>query len=82
MAIVGGDLDTKDNEDLSNYVWSLGGAYAFTDLFLLNVKMVNGVSDYLSIVGELLELMSHLISVAVTETLKNSPKNDFQIKPQ
>jgi hypothetical protein len=44
LAIVGADLDTDNNEDLSNFIWSLGGAYKFTDLFSLNLKMVNGVN--------------------------------------
>ncbi len=44
MAIVGADLDTDKNDDLSNFIWSLGGAYAFTDVFSINVKLVNGVN--------------------------------------
>ena len=45
LAIVGADLDTDvGNDDLSNFIWSLGGAYAFSDLFSLNLKVVNGVN--------------------------------------
>jgi len=44
LAWVAGDLDTGGNEDLRNYVWSLGGSYAFNELFSLNLKMVNGVN--------------------------------------
>jgi hypothetical protein len=44
MAIVHADLDTPTNDDLSNFIYSIGGAYAFTDAFSLNVKMVNGVN--------------------------------------
>jgi hypothetical protein len=46
FSLVGADLDTDDSDedDLSNFIWSLGGAYAFTDVFSLNVKLVNGVN--------------------------------------
>ena len=44
VSFVFGDLDTVDNDDLSNFIWSLGGAYSFTDLFSVNVKLVNGVN--------------------------------------
>jgi len=44
LSWVGGDLDTSGNDDLRNYVWSLGGAYNFSSLFSLNLKMVNGVN--------------------------------------
>lgn len=44
FSIVRGDLDTPVNDDLSNFIWSLGGAYSFTDRISLNVKLVNGVN--------------------------------------
>lgn len=37
-----GDLDTENNDDLDDFIWSAGGAYAFTDNFSLNVKVVEG----------------------------------------
>ena len=44
LAWVTGDLDTGSGSNLRNYVWSLGGAYSFTELFSLNLKVVNGVN--------------------------------------
>lgn len=45
MSIIGGDLDNgSNNEDISNFIWSLGGAYSFTDAISLNVKLVNGIN--------------------------------------
>lgn|GEM_PF-3323635 len=32
------------NDDLSNFIYSVGGACTFTDAFSLNVKLVNGVN--------------------------------------
>lgn len=42
ISLVAGDLDTPTNDSLRNFVWSAGGAYAFTDLFSLSVKIVEG----------------------------------------
>jgi hypothetical protein len=42
LAWVTGDLDTDEDSNLRNYVWSLGGAYSFSDHFSLNLKVVNG----------------------------------------
>jgi hypothetical protein len=42
FSLVSGDLDTDTNDDLNNFIWSLGGAYSFTDTISLNVKLVNG----------------------------------------
>jgi hypothetical protein len=44
LSLVAGDLDNGGNEDLSNFIWSLGGAYSFTETISLNVKLVNGVN--------------------------------------
>jgi len=44
LSLVGGDRDTGTNEDISNFVYSLGGAYSFTETISLNVKLVNGVN--------------------------------------
>ena len=44
LSWVVGDLDTSSNSDLRNYVWSLGAAYDFSDLFSINLKIVNGVN--------------------------------------
>ena len=45
LSLVGGDTDDgTSNEDISNLVYSLGGAYSFTDAISMNVKLVNGVN--------------------------------------
>jgi hypothetical protein len=44
VAWVKGDLDTPNDDDLRNYVWSLGAGYAFGELFSINLKIVNGVN--------------------------------------
>ena len=44
LAWVSGDLDTPDNSDLRNYVWSLGGAYTISKSISINLKIVNGVN--------------------------------------
>ena len=44
LSIVGGDRDTDTNEDISNFIYSVGGAYSFTENFSLNAKIVNGVN--------------------------------------
>jgi hypothetical protein len=45
LSLVGGDTDNgSDNEDISNFIYSLGGAYSFTETISLNVKLVNGVN--------------------------------------
>jgi hypothetical protein len=44
LAWVTGDLDTPDDSNLRNYVWSLGAAYSFGKLFSINLKFVNGVN--------------------------------------
>jgi len=42
FGLVSGDSDTDTDDDLSNFIYSLGGAYSFTDTISLNVKLVNG----------------------------------------
>jgi hypothetical protein len=43
FSLVGGDLDAENgDDDLNNFIWSLGGAYSFSDRISLNVKLVNG----------------------------------------
>jgi hypothetical protein len=44
LSLIGGDTDTGGNEDISNFIYSLGGAYSFTETVSLNVKLVNGVN--------------------------------------
>jgi hypothetical protein len=45
FSLVGGDLDNVGgNDDLSNFIWSLGGSYAFTENLSLSVKLVDGVN--------------------------------------
>jgi hypothetical protein len=42
ISLVSGDLDRPGNDDLTNFVWSAGGAYAFTPNFSLSLKLVEG----------------------------------------
>ena len=42
LSLVWGDLDEGGNDDLSNFIWSLGGSYSFTDTISMNVKLVDG----------------------------------------
>ena len=45
LSLIGGDTDDgSNNEDISNFIYSLGGAYSFTETISLNVKLVNGVN--------------------------------------
>jgi len=44
LAWVNGDLDTPEDSNLRNYVWSLGAAYAFSERISINLKVVNGVN--------------------------------------
>lgn len=46
LSLIGGDTDNpnSDLEDISNVVYSLGGAYSFTETISLNVKLVNGIN--------------------------------------
>jgi hypothetical protein len=44
LAWVTGDLDTDDDSNLRNYVWSLGAAYTIGKNIALNLKVVNGVN--------------------------------------
>jgi hypothetical protein len=47
LSLVGGDTDNQqgdNNDDISNFIYSLGGAYSFTETVSLNVKLVNGVN--------------------------------------
>jgi hypothetical protein len=39
---VAGDTDSNGDDDLTNFVWSAGGAYAFTDNFSVSLKLVEG----------------------------------------
>jgi hypothetical protein len=42
ISLVAGDTDQPGNSDLTNFVWSAGGAYAFTPNLSLNLKLVEG----------------------------------------
>jgi hypothetical protein len=42
LSLVWGDLDVDTNDDLSNFIWSLGGSYSFTDTISMSVKLVDG----------------------------------------
>ncbi len=44
LSLVSGDTDSGGDEDLTNSIYSLGGAYSFTETISLNVKLVNGVN--------------------------------------
>ena len=44
LAWVTGDLDTDEDSNLRNYVWSLGGVYSINKRISLNLKVVNGVN--------------------------------------
>jgi hypothetical protein len=44
LSWIHGDLDTTDNSNLRNYVWSLGGAYVINEDVSINLKLVNGVN--------------------------------------
>jgi hypothetical protein len=44
LAWVNGDLDTPDDSNLRNYVWSLGAVYTFNERISINLKIVNGVN--------------------------------------
>jgi hypothetical protein len=45
FSLVGGDLDNVvGNDDLSNFIWSLGGSYSFNENLSLSVKLVDGVN--------------------------------------
>jgi hypothetical protein len=45
LSLIGGDTDNPNNNgDISNLVYSLGGAYSFTETISVNVKLVNGVN--------------------------------------
>ncbi|HET6277324.1 MAG TPA: hypothetical protein VFG08_00925 [Candidatus Polarisedimenticolia bacterium] len=57
ISLVAGDLDTPPDDDLRNFVWSAGGAYAFNKHFSLSLQViegsngVNGQSDVARIGG-------------------------------
>jgi hypothetical protein len=42
FALAAGDLDTPTNSDSSDFIWSAGGAYAFTPNIALSLKVVKG----------------------------------------
>lgn len=42
VSLVAGDLDTDDDSDLRNFIWSAGGAYNFSDHFSVSLKVVEG----------------------------------------
>ncbi len=42
LSLAAGDLDTPNNDKLRDFIWSAGGAYAFTPKISLNVKVVRG----------------------------------------
>jgi len=44
LSWVRGDLDTGSNDNLRNYIWSLGAAYKFGKRWGINLKFVNGVN--------------------------------------
>lgn len=42
ISLAAGDLDSGGNDTLRDFIWSAGGAYAFTKVFSMNVKVVEG----------------------------------------
>lgn len=42
ISLVAGDTDQPGDDDLRNFVWSAGGAYAFTPNFSVSLKLVEG----------------------------------------
>jgi len=42
ISLVAGDLDTPGSSNLQNFVWSAGGAYSFTKIFSVSLKVVKG----------------------------------------
>lgn len=42
ISLTAGDLDTPTNDKLRDFIWSLGGAYAFTPTISLSFKVVEG----------------------------------------
>ena len=44
LAWITGDLDTDEDSNLRNYVWSLGGVYTISKRISINLKVVNGVN--------------------------------------
>jgi hypothetical protein len=42
ISLVAGDLDTPNDSNLRNFVWSAGGAYLFTKHMSASLKIVNG----------------------------------------
>jgi hypothetical protein len=42
ISLVRGDLDTPTDSDLSNFVWSAGGAFNFTENLSASLKIVDG----------------------------------------
>ena len=44
LAWITGDLDTDQDSNLRNYVWSLGGVYTISKRISINLKIVNGVN--------------------------------------
>lgn len=44
ISLVRGDLDTPTDNDLSNFVWSAGGAFNFTKNLSASLKIVDGVN--------------------------------------
>jgi hypothetical protein len=44
ISLAAGDLDTPTNDKLRDFIWSAGGAYAFTPTISLNLKIVEGAN--------------------------------------
>jgi len=44
LAWVTGDIDTAQNSNIRNYVWSLGAVYNISKRISINLKIVNGVN--------------------------------------
>jgi hypothetical protein len=42
ISLVAADLDTANNDDLRNFVWSAGGAWAFTPNMSVQLKLIEG----------------------------------------
>jgi len=42
ISLVAGDLDTPNDSDLRNFVWSAGGPYLFTKHMSASLKIVKG----------------------------------------
>lgn len=57
ISLIAGDLDTGDDDDIRNFIWTAGGRYHFTRHFAVSLQVieghngVNGQSDVARIAG-------------------------------